>query len=682
VWEEPTGVAAKEIVVMQGRPARTSTLTGLSSTFKARTLLAGLALALGADIHASTAAGVVAPESPGSGPRHETVVPNDNRHPGGALDRDTLTLALRAGRGSWQPEGREGPALTIEAFGETSSALSVPAPLIRVIEGTRIVISIRNDLDAVLRVHGLCTRDGSACLPLEVPPSETRETRFTSGRAGTYHYWASAIGAPVPFRELAGAFVVDPPGGAVADDRVMVITEWTSLTARQLHEVLAAEDSGDAFVELKPRLTFTINGLSWPATERLTYQLGDKVRWRVINLSSQAHPMHLHGFYFEVESLGNGLRDMPIDAPDRHPVVTQLLQSGATMAMTWTPEREGNWLFHCHIMNHVSPERRLSESVAQTVDHHASHDKSGGMAGMILGVTIVGPASSRSAEPSADLQSPRKLTLVMARNPAGRQPSFGFAQSGDGIPSSPTAAPVSTPGPDLVLLRNQPVEITVVNRLGESTALHWHGMELDSFYDGVHGWSGTNQRLAPIIEPEQSFVVRFTPPRTGTFMYHTHVHDERQLPLGLYGPMIVVDSEETFDPATDHVLMVGRSGIDPAAPNVLISTTPVVINGESAPRFAWKAGVRHRVRLINITPDDIFSVSLQSPQGPVAWTPVSKDGAPLPAGARTLQPARQTIAVGETYDFEVDVAPGRSNLWLEVRSTAGKWQAQGQVMLK
>ena len=83
-----------------------------------------------------------------------------------------------------------------------------------------------------------------------------------------------------------------------------------------------------------------INGLSWPATERLTYQLGDTVRWRVINLSSQAHPMHLHGFYFEVDSLGDGLRDQPIDAQDRHPVVTQLLQSGATMSMTWTPERD------------------------------------------------------------------------------------------------------------------------------------------------------------------------------------------------------------------------------------------------------------------------------------------------------------------------------------------------------
>ena len=38
-----------------------------------------------------------------------------------------------------------------------------------------------------------------------------------------------------------------------------------------------------------------------------------------------------------------------------------------------------------------------------------------------------------------------------------------------------------------------------------------------------------------MIESGGSFVVRFTPPHTGTFIYHTHLHDERQLPLGLYG---------------------------------------------------------------------------------------------------------------------------------------------------
>ena len=123
---------------------------------------------------------------------------------------------------------------------------------------------------------------------------------------------------------------------------------------------------------------------------------------------------------------------------------------------------------------------------------------------------------------------------------------------------SPAPGVASAPGPAIVLRRGEPVEITVVNRLGEATALHWHGIELDSYYDGVHGWSGGGQRLAPLIEPDRSFVVRFTPPRSGTFMYHTHLHDERQLPLGLYGPMIVVEPGETFDPATDHVLIVAR----------------------------------------------------------------------------------------------------------------------------
>ena len=198
--------------------------------------------------------------------------------------------------------------------------------------------------------------------------------------------------------------------------------------------------------------------------------------------------------------------------------------------------------------------------------------------------------------------APRKLTLVMARGVSDPEPSFGFVLSGDGVPPSPTPDPRLHTRSRSRLRRNEPVEITVVNRLGESTALHWHGMELDSFYDGVHGWSGSGQRLAPLIEPDRTFVVRFTPPRTGTFMYHTHLHDERQLPLGLYGPMIVIDSGETFDPATDHVLMIGRSGVDPASPNVLIPATPVVLNGEPAPRFVWKAGERHRVRLINITP--------------------------------------------------------------------------------
>ena len=111
-----------------------------------------------------------------------------------------------------------------------------------------------------------------------------------------------------------------------------------------------------------------------------------------------------------------------------------------------------------------------------------------------------------------------------------------------------------------------------------------------------------------MIEPGGSFVVRFTPPRAGTFIYHTHLHDYRQLSSGLYGPLIVTEPGETFDPATDHVIVLGRSGLASEEPSLLAEPDSVVMNGERAPRFVWKAGARHRVRLINITPDDIFTV--------------------------------------------------------------------------
>ena len=141
-----------------------------------------------------------------------TVVANDNTRPAGALAGDTLTVRLRAASGSWRPEGPQGPALTIPAFGEDAGPLTVPAPLMRATEGTAIAVSIRNDLDTPLTVHGLCTRDGGPCDPFDVPPGGTRDVRFPSGVAGTYHYWASSMGARVPSRELAGAFVIDPRG--------------------------------------------------------------------------------------------------------------------------------------------------------------------------------------------------------------------------------------------------------------------------------------------------------------------------------------------------------------------------------------------------------------------------------------------------------------------------------------
>ena len=96
--------------------------------------------------------------------------------------------------------------------------------------------------------------------------------------------------------------------------------------------------------------------------------------------------------------------------------------------------------------------------------------------------------------------------------------------------AEPANASTVRNGPPIILKRNEPVAITVVNRTPEPTAVHWHGIELDSYFDGVAGFSGDPRRLSPVIAPSDSFEARFTPPRSGTFIYHTHVDEPRQQP--------------------------------------------------------------------------------------------------------------------------------------------------------
>ncbi len=136
----------------------------------------------------------------------------------------------------------------------------------------------------------------------------------------------------------------------------------------------------------------------------------------------------------------------------------------------------------------------------------------------------------------------------------------------------------------------------VVNRTPEPTAVHWHGIELESYFDGVAGFSGSGTRLAPVIAPGDSFEARFTPPRAGTFIYHTHVDELRQQPAGLAGALIVLEPGAQYDAATDLIVLIS-SPSDSAA-----ELRSVLLNGSLSPApLELRAGVPYRVRLINIT---------------------------------------------------------------------------------
>ena len=77
-----------------------------------------------------------------------------------------------------------------------------------------------------------------------------------------------------------------------------------------------------------PREIAVLNGKSWPYTERFTFTEGDTVFWRVINAADGPHPMHLHGFYFNVERSGGEGADTAL-APSAISVANTRLLSPA-----------------------------------------------------------------------------------------------------------------------------------------------------------------------------------------------------------------------------------------------------------------------------------------------------------------------------------------------------------------
>lgn len=574
---------------------------------------------------------------------------NDHRQPAGRVVEGELRVHLEAVEAEWFPRGTDGPRVVTAAFREAGGSPQVPGPLIRASAGTPVRVSIRNKLDRPIAVRGLLDRASmpqenvprtvslpafAFSEPVVIPPGETRESRFTpSVEVSSFYYaqrlppgaGAEAAGPLPPFGDgsFMGALVIDPAGSAPPrGERTLMITSWNSETQGQTAKVM-------------------MNGLSWPFTERLEYTVGDTVRWRVINASTIGHPMHLHGFYFTVDALGDTHADTLYDAGAKPLVVTQMMTELSAMRLTWVPEQPGNWLFHCHLVRHMGGAQRFvseRESEAAGDGHDDGHGMDH-MAGMITGITV--RPAAMSAEPE---EAPvRRIDLWTGERPdvySGQAEVAFVVQEG---PEPPAPDSTVVPGSPLVLTRGEPTEIVVHNRLGMPLSVHWHGLELRSLYDGVGGWSGRPGATRPPIAPGDSARVLIAPPRAGTFMYHVHGEPGHELSQGLYGPFLVLEPGEDRDADADRVFMLASRGA--------ASDAMPAINGRTRPdpeRF--EPGRTYRLRFLHISADEFKRVRLLRDGEPVVWRPLAKDGADLPESAQGLREAALGIGVGETYD--------------------------------
>ena len=93
---------------------------------------------------------------------------------------------------------------------------------------------------------------------------------------------------------------------------------------------------------------FQVNGQPFWSAKPFLAKLGEKQLWIVKNESEWDHPFHLHGFFFQViDEKGEAVR--PLAWKD---TVNVPMKTTVRLLVTFD-ERPGQWMFHCHILDHA-----------------------------------------------------------------------------------------------------------------------------------------------------------------------------------------------------------------------------------------------------------------------------------------------------------------------------------------
>jgi FtsP/CotA-like multicopper oxidase with cupredoxin domain len=157
------------------------------------------------------------------------------------------------------------------------------------------------------------------------------------------------------------------------------------------------------------------------------------------------------------------------------------------------------------------------------------------------------------------------------------------------------------PGPTLEAQVGDVLELRLTNKLGEPTAIHWHGLRVPAAMDG------TDMVQRPVA-PGDTFVYRFKLPDAGTFWYHPHVNETVQLERGLYGALIVrgpdepqLDAEQVL--VLDDVQLDRHGQIKPPgwwieSHNGRVGSTRLV-NGKREPELTIAGAQIERWRIVN-----------------------------------------------------------------------------------
>lgn len=190
-----------------------------------------------------------------------------------------------------------------------------------------------------------------------IAPGERYDLEFIADRPGQWILEDHGSGAPVKGMkaviEYDGADAGEDKPNETATLSVLDMSQYgqsgqSKFTLDQQYDLAYTMNLGTE--QRDGKQVFTINGKTYPDTEKLEVKEGDMVKVRMVNNSkTDDHPMHLHGHFFQVLSK-NG---KPIEGS---PLIKDTLnvKPGEEYVVAFEADNPGDWMFHCHDLHHAT----------------------------------------------------------------------------------------------------------------------------------------------------------------------------------------------------------------------------------------------------------------------------------------------------------------------------------------
>jgi FtsP/CotA-like multicopper oxidase with cupredoxin domain len=210
----------------------------------------------------------------------------------------------------------------------------------------RIFVTNRLPEHTTIHWHGILLPNGmdgvGGLTQPQIPVGKTFVYEFQMKKSGTFMYHPHADEMVQMAMGLMGFLVVhpkDPKFMPVDRDFVFLMNAYDI-------------DPGSATPKVATMMDFNLwswNSRVFPGIDHLVARRGDRVRIRIGNLTMTNHPIHLHGYDFEVTGTDGGW----VPKTARWPEVTTDVAVGQMRAIEFTANAPGDWAFHCHKSHHT-----------------------------------------------------------------------------------------------------------------------------------------------------------------------------------------------------------------------------------------------------------------------------------------------------------------------------------------